>query len=112
MLESFVRRSTDEETYNQECDIAVNWHCETVVCEAMDLYWRGTSQDGLGEWHFFKTSVVEKLRKYDDNSEVLHRIINEKNNYPTHLKFALIFCHTFLSIGIWNWEYQLPTKMK
>ena len=75
MLESFVRRSTDEETYNQECDIAVNGHCETVVCEAMDLYWRGTSQDGLGEWHFFKTSVVEKLRKYDANSKVLHRIL-------------------------------------
>lgn len=95
MLESFVsryenhfdaRRSTDEETSNQEFEIAVNGpnlaHCETVVCESMDLYWRGKSQDGLGEWHFFKTSVVEKLRKYDENSEVIHRILNEKNNLP------------------------------
>ena len=94
-MESFVsryenhfdaRRSTDEETSNQEFEIAVNGpnlaHCETVVSEAMDIYWRGKSNDGLGEWHFFKTSVLEKLKKYDDNSEVLHRILNTRNNLP------------------------------
>ena len=57
-------------------------HCETVVSEAMDLYWRDKSKDGLGEWHFFKTSVVEKLKKYEDNSEVLNRILTKKNNLP------------------------------
>ena len=70
-----ARRSTS----NQEFEIAVNGpnlaHCETVVSEAMLLYWRGKCQEGVGEWHFFKTSVVEKLRKYDANSKVLHRIL-------------------------------------
>ena len=88
-MESFIsryenhfdaRRSTDEETSNQEFEIAVNAHCETVVSEAMDLYWRSKSKDGLGDWHFVKTSVVEKLKKYDDNSPVLHRMLNQKNN--------------------------------
>ena len=27
-------------------------------------------------------AVVEKLSKYEENSEVLHRIITEKNNLP------------------------------
>ena len=48
-----ARRSTDEDTSNQEFEIAVNGpslaHCETVVSEAMDLYWRDKSKDGLGE---------------------------------------------------------------
>ena len=95
VLESFVsryenhfdaRRSTDEDTPNQEFEIAVNGpnlaHYDTVVSEAMDLYWRSKSKDGLGDWHFLKTSVVEKLKKYDENSEVLHRILNQKNNLP------------------------------
>ena len=76
-----ARRSTDEDTSNQEFEIAVNGpnlaHCETVVSEAMYLYWGSKSKDGLGDWH-----VVEKLKKYDDKSEVLHRILNQKNNLP------------------------------
>ena len=95
VLESFVsryenhfdsRRSTDEETSNQEFEIAVNGpslaHCDTVVREAMDHYWRGKSKDGVGEWHFYKTSVLEKLGKYKENSKVLNRMLSNKNNLP------------------------------
>ena len=54
----------------------------TIVCEAMDKYWREKSKEGLGEWHFYKVSVIENLRKYNGKSEVLQRIMNEKNNLP------------------------------
>ena len=71
---------------NQEFEIAVKEpklaHCDTVVSEAMVLYLRNKSADGLGDWYFFKTSVIEKLQKYLGQSEVLNRIINEKNNHP------------------------------
>ena len=39
---------------------------------------RGKSKDGTGEWHFYKAAVVEKLSKYNEISEVLNRIIEEK----------------------------------
>ena len=78
--------STEEETSNEEFEIAVNGpslaHCEAVVCDAMDSYWRGKSKDGTGEWHFFKTTVLERLVKCEENSEVLHRILSKKNNLP------------------------------
>ena len=48
----------------------------------MDEYWREKSKEGLGEWHFQKVSVIEKLIKYDGKSEVLHSIMNKKNNLP------------------------------
>ena len=55
-----ARRSSDEDTSNQEFDIAVNGpnlaHCDGVECEAMDKYWREKSKEGLGEWHFIKVS--------------------------------------------------------
>ena len=61
------RRSTNEETSNEEFEITVKGlnlaNCEAVVSEAMDSYWRRKSKDGTGEWHFYKTSVVEKLSK-------------------------------------------------
>jgi hypothetical protein len=89
----------------------------TVDCEAMDLYWMEMSQDGLGEWYLFNIYVEEKLGKNDDNSEVLHRILNEKNNHQTYLIFALIFLSFRLKIKSqffqWespSWEYQLPSE--
>ena len=66
------RRSKDEDTSSQEFEIAVNGpnlaHCDMVVCEAMDKYWREKSKEGLGECHFYKVSAIEKLRKYDGKS--------------------------------------------
>ena len=60
VLESFVsryenhfdvRRSTDEDTSNQEFEIALNGpnlaHCDTVVKEAMDQYWKSKYKDGI-----------------------------------------------------------------
>ena len=95
VLESFVsiyenyfyaRRSTNEDTSNEEFEIAVNGpslaHCENVITEAMDLYWRSKAKDGLGDWHFFRTTVLERLKKHEEGSEVLDRIIKKKNNLP------------------------------
>ena len=81
-----ARRSTDEETSNQEFEIAVNGpslaRCDTVVREAMDNYWREKSHDGVGVWHFFRTSVMEKLQIYEENSEVMDRMLGTKNKLP------------------------------
>ena len=43
----------------------------TVVREAMDGQpnrEENQTMDGVGVWHFFKTSVVEKLNKYKGNT--------------------------------------------
>ena len=95
VLESFVskyenhfdqRRNTDEETINQEFEISNNGSslalCDTVVEEAMDAYWRSKSKDGLAEWHFYRTSVVEKLKTFTGDSEVLNRMLTSRNNLP------------------------------
>ena len=91
VLESFVsrfenhfdvRRSTNEDTSNEEFKIAVNGpnvsNCDKVVAEAMDLNW---GEKG-GYWHFFRTSVLEKLKPYNRGSEVLHRHLNTPNSLP------------------------------
>ena len=48
----------------------------------MDNYWREKSNDEVGVWHFFRTSVMEKLQKYEENSEVLDRMLGTKNKLP------------------------------
>ena len=77
-----ARRSTYEDTANEEFEISVNGpnlaHCDGVVREAMNNYWKSRG----GQWHFYRVSVLEKLKSYDGNSEVLHRKINTKNNLP------------------------------
>ena len=91
VLESFVsryenhfdaRRPTNEETANEEFEIACNGpnlaNSDGVVCEAMDSYWRKKGS----HWHFFRTSVLEKLNRYEGESEVLNRMIKTKNNLP------------------------------
>ena len=91
VLESFVsryenhfdaRRSVEEDTANQEFEISVNGpslaHCDSVVKEAMELYWRSKGS----EWHFFKTSVIEKLTNLEGDSVVMNRLFKTKNNLP------------------------------
>ena len=54
-------------------------NCDSVVENAMNSYWfsKGSA------WHFYKVSVLEKLKNYDYNSEVLSRI----KNTPSHLPY-------------------------
>ena len=77
-----MRRPTNEDTSNEEFEIAVNgpnWsNCDALVGEALNLYWG----EKVGYWHFFRTSVLEKLKPYDGGSEVLHRHFNTKSNLP------------------------------
>ena len=86
VLESFVssyenhfdfrRASTNEETTNEEFEIAVNApnlaHCDSIVKEAMDHYWHNRG----GRWHFYRASVLEK------DSTVVKRLKDTKNNLP------------------------------
>ena len=70
-------------TANEEFEIACNGpnlaNCDGVVCEAMDSYWRKK----VSHWHFFRTSVLEKLNRYEVESEVLNRMIKTKIIYPS-----------------------------
>ena len=86
VLESFVssyenhfdfrRASTNEETTNEEFEIAVNApnlaHCDSIVKEAMDHYWHNRG----GRWHFYRASVLEK------DSTVVKRLKNTQNQPP------------------------------
>ena len=76
------RRNTKEGATNEEFEIATNGpnvaNCNSVVKEAMDLYWcrrRGT-------WNIFRSSVIEKLKSSRGDSEVMDRIMNTENNFP------------------------------
>ena len=73
-------RNMGEDSAADEFEIAVNGpslaHSDSVVKEAMQLYWKGNP------WHFFKTSVVEKLGEGGDKSCVLKRLYNTKNHLP------------------------------
>ena len=67
-----------------EFEIAVNGpnlaKCDGDVNEAMNLFWN--NKGGDGSWNFFGASVIEKLKHCYGDSEVLHRILNKKNNLP------------------------------
>ena len=91
VLESFVscyenhfdsRRNTEEGATNEEFEIATNGpniaNCDGVVKEAMDLYWSSRG----GSWHFFRSSVVEKLKSFRGDSEVMDRIMSTENSLP------------------------------
>ena len=74
------RRNLGEDSSAEEFEIAVNGpslaHCDSIVKEAMDLYWQGKL------WHFFKTSVVEKFGQAGAKSSVLKRLASVKNHLP------------------------------
>ena len=60
-------------------------HCDGIVQEAMDKYWKEKSKDGkvAGEWHFCKKSVLEKLNSLEDNSVDLNKMMKQKNKLPS-----------------------------
>ena len=89
ILESFVseyenhfdeRRNVDEETANEEFEIAVNGpnlaHADSVILEAMELYWQGNP------WHFYRSSPLEKLVNASGTSCTLKRLDCIKNSLP------------------------------
>ena len=91
VLESFVsryenhfdsRRNTEEDATNEEFEVAVNGpnlaNSASVVKEAMDLYW--SSRGGF--WHFYRRTVIEKLKVFKGDSEVMNRLMNTPNHLP------------------------------
>ena len=65
-------------TANEEFEIAVNGpnlaHADSVIMEAMDLYWGGKP------WHFYRSSPLEKLGP--GTSDTLKRLYCDKNSLP------------------------------
>ena len=89
ILESFVskyenhfdaRRNVDEETANEEFEIAVNGpnlaHSNSIIIEAMDLYWKGKP------WHFYRTSSIKRFVNPNGISCVLNRLDSIQNHLP------------------------------
>ena len=74
------RRNLGEDSSAEEFEIAVNGpslaHCDSIVKESMNLYWQGKP------WHFFKTSVMEKIGQAGAKSSVLRRLASVKNHLP------------------------------
>ena len=77
-----MRRNTKEDNTNEEFAIATNGpnlaNSDSVIKEAMDDYWKEKG----GEWHFFRKSVLEKLKHYKGNSEVLNRLLSTPSKLP------------------------------
>ena len=91
ILESFVsryenhfdiRRSTEEDSTNEEFEIAVNGpslaHSDSVISEAMHSYWASRG----GSWHFLRKTIVEKMASQGDSSTVVKRMMATKNKFP------------------------------
>ena len=74
------RRNVDEHTANEEFEISVNGpklaHADSVILEAMDLHFKGKA------WHFFRSSLIEKLVNPCGTSSTLKRLESEKNSLP------------------------------
>ena len=77
-----VRRNMSEEGANEEFEISINGpniaYCDSVVKEAMDEYWSAKKSS----WHFYKVSVIERLKSYDYDSKVLDRMNNTHSHLP------------------------------
>ena len=85
VLESFVSKYGDhfnsnrniaKDNVNDAFLVAVNGpnlgHFDSVVEKAIDRYWKSTQ-----DWHFYKTTALEQLKKFDGNSKVLNKLLNE-----------------------------------
>ena len=75
-----MRRNVDEETANEEFEIAVNGpnlaHSDSVIIEAMNTHWKGKP------WHFYKTSVDKILVNPSGTSNVVKHLKSIQNHLP------------------------------
>ena len=73
-------RNIEEDHVNEEFFISVNGpnlaHCNSVIEEAMDKYWKQK------DWHFLRMSLSDHLKDFDGDSKVLNRFFNEKSKFP------------------------------
>ena len=72
------KRNTKEGATNEEFEIASNGpnisKCNSVVKEAMNIYW--------STWHISGSNVIEKLKSSRGDIEVTDRIMNTKKQLP------------------------------
>lgn len=78
--ENHFNRNLAEGKVNDAFFVAVNGpslgHCDSVVECAMDRYWKSRQ-----DWHFYKTTALEKLKKFDGDSKVLTKMLNEDSKF-------------------------------
>ena len=74
------RRNVDEQTANEEFEIATNGpnlaHADSIIIEAMNIHFKQKP------WHFFRTTIMEKLVNQNGTSNVLNRLDSVRNNLP------------------------------
>ena len=72
-------RNMAEDRINYEFFVVVNGpslgHCESVIEKSMNSYWKHQG------WHFFRSCVLEKLKDFNGNSKVLHKLLNEESSF-------------------------------
>ena len=72
------RKNVEENTANEEFEIAINGpnlaHADAVILEAM--YWKGKP------WHFYRTSLLEKLVNHSGTSKTMKRLDYVKKSLP------------------------------
>ena len=70
----------DEQTANEEFEIATNGpnlaHADSIIIEAMNIHFKQKP------WHFFRTTIMEKLVNQNGTSNVLNRLDSVRNNLP------------------------------
>ena len=75
------RRNTKEGATNEEFEIASNgpniYKCNSVVKEAMNIYW--------STWHISGSNVIEKLKSSRGDIEVTDRIMNTKKQIVVYV---------------------------
>ena len=73
-------RNMEENHIEEEFFISVNGlnlvHCNSVLEEAMDKYWKQK------DWHFYRMSLSDHLKDFDGDSKVLNRFFSEKSKLP------------------------------
>ena len=74
------RRNVDEETVSEEFEITTNGpnlsHADSIINEAMDMHFKRKP------WHFFRSSIADKLVNPIGTSNVLSRMISKSNKLP------------------------------
>ena len=62
----------------------------------MNIYWKGS------DWHFFRTSVIEKIGQEESKCSLLKRLYKCPNHLPIIVKIRVLNCYVsilFLSLN-------------
>ena len=80
-------RHLEEKNALDEMMIAENgpslFKADKVITNAMEQYWKSTSDSGSGKWHFLRESSTISLLDYGSNyGKTTRRLMNQPSKYP------------------------------